>query len=80
MTKTPHHNPHRCADYGVLLSKHYEWEYCPKHWRQRYHAPPGYNRIEHLQAAANPAALAPLYQYPGNFFGGSSAIAAQEEL
>lgn len=51
----PHRPHHRCDDCGALLAQSYPYQYCPKHRRQRYHAPPGESRIDYFEAAANPA-------------------------
>ncbi len=55
-----HRDPHsRCEDCGTLLSLDYPYEFCPKCWKQRYGAPPGYNRSEFFLAARNLAGAPP---------------------
>lgn len=56
----PRDNHHRCADCNVLLARSYPYEFCPKHWRQRYNAPPGECRIDYFEAAANLARTSPV--------------------
>ncbi len=51
----PHNNHHRCEDCGALLARSYPFHLCPRHWRQRYHAPPGEYRYDYFEAAAKPA-------------------------
>ncbi len=51
----PRNNHHRCDDCGVLLARSYPYNLCPKHWRQRYNAPPGKYRYDYFEAAAKPA-------------------------
>lgn len=51
----PRQPPHRCDDCDVPLARSYPYNLCPKHWRQRYNAPPGECRIDRFEAAANPA-------------------------
>lgn len=33
----------KCQKCGVLLSREYPWNLCPKCWQEKYHAPPGTN-------------------------------------
>lgn len=74
----PHNPHHRCDDCGALLARSYPYNLCPKHWRQRYNAPPGECRIDYFEAAVNPARdpllppILPGKPYPGG------AIAASE--
>lgn len=74
----PHNPHHRCDDCDALLSRHYPYNLCPKHWRQKYNAPPGECRIDHFEAAANPAREShPWTPYTTQHIPGSAIAAAE---
>lgn len=74
----PHNPHHRCDDCGRLLARSYPYNYCPKHWRQRYDAPPGFYRFDYFEAAANPVRESPLGTQRQTIFFPGSVIAASE--
>jgi hypothetical protein len=36
-----------CAKCGTLLSPGYPWHMCPACWKEKFGAPPGFNRADH---------------------------------
>lgn len=77
----PHDNPHRCRDCDILLSKNYPYEYCPRHWRQRFHAPPGEYRFDYFEAAAILSCVHPFFlRLPRKLHTGSTIAASQRSM
>lgn len=75
----PRNNPHVCSDCGVALSRTYPYDLCPKHWWQRYHAPPGYNYFPPDAAGTNPARAPPETIHPEQLFCPGGVISAARE-